>query len=316
MSRVIVPVDLGGSATPCRVSPPRRPSPDPDTIRALIGHYERERLKEGDHVEVSFFHGGLPTPEQLAAAAPHPVRVSCSPADLSRADAVRLIEGGVQLIELEVLTFDDRVLRDLHRGYTAGQVDQMRAGLAAAGLGVGVVLMPGLPGSSHGSALDDAARCLGSDRAPAATHVRLYPALALQGSGLAAELENGRWRPMRLGEAVTTLTAVMDILEPAVPVARVGLQLGQDLPARLVAGPSHPNLRQLVEARRFRRRFAEALAGVAPGCRVALRVNPKDLSLAMGISRQNLRDARLDLGLESLDLQADERVARGRVEVA
>lgn len=308
-----MPVDLGGSPVRCALSPPRRPTPAPALVEALIHHYRDERCRPGDTLEVGFFHGGLPSDDLLSCCAGLPVRVGCSPADLSRAEASRLASRGVRLIELDVATFSPSVLRELRRGYTGAGVDTMRAGLAALGLEVGLVLMPGLPGASHTSALEDVDRAIGGAIPPAAL-VRLYPALALEGSELATQVESGRWRPMRLGEAVTTLVAMVDRLEAAhIPVARIGLQPGIDLPARAIAGPVHPNLRGLVEGRRSRRRMAEALQGVPPGATVELRVNPADLGPVLGRSRENLRAVRVALGLASLEVRPDPLIARGHI---
>ena len=315
MSRVLVPVSLGGSAQRCEVYPPGGPPPSPELVSALIAHYASERLPPGGALEVSFVHGGAPSDALLEAAAPWPVRVSCSPADLSPADADRLASRGVRLVELEALTLSDPTLRALRRGYTAGRVLAMRQGLTRRGVAVGLTLMPGLPGTDHPSALADLERALAPEAGPLA-HARLYPALALEGAGLARWFREGRWRPMRLGEALTTLVALMDRLDAAgVPVARVGLQPGPDLGATLVAGPHHPNLRGLVEGRRYRRRMVEALAGAAPGAEVTLGVHPKDLGEARGGSNQNLRAVRIALSVGRLRVVADDSVPRGAVRV-
>lgn len=309
-----MPVDLGGSPTRCALSPPLRARPTPELVEALIAHYRAERAAPEDALEVGFFHGGLPDDTLLAACGGLPVRVSCSPADLSRAEAARLVAGGVRRVELEVATFSPAILRELRRGYTGAQVDAMRRGLAELGVEVGLVLIPGLPGASHASAMEDAARAIGGGDLPRAAFVRLYPALALEGSELAVQVQRGRWHPMRLGEALTTLVALVDHLEAGgVPVARVGLQPGVDLPVRAVAGPVHPNLRGLVEGRRLRRRMAEALQGVPAGESATLRVHPADLGDALGRSRENLRAVRVALGLRALELRPDPAMSRGRV---
>lgn len=311
MKRVLVPVDLGGSPTRCEVAPPPQPPPTPEVVAALVAHYAAERTPPDASLEVSFFGGGVPSDALLEAAGPWPIRLSCSPADLSQQDADRLLSRGVRLIELEALTLAESPLRQLKRGYTAARVLSMRQGLLRKGVAVALTLMPGLPGTDHASALDDVERALNPDAGPL-EHVRLYPALALEGAGLARWVEEGRWRPMRLGEAVTTLVALMDRLDRAgVPVARVGLQPGQDLRARVVAGPHHPNLRGLVETRRYRRRLAQALEGAEPGEEVILAVNPKDLSVARGTANQNVRALRAALSLDQLSVVADPSVPRG-----
>ena len=314
MKRVIVPVDLGGSPTRCALSPPRDPLPTPELVSALIAHYRAERCPPGAHLEVGFFRGGLPDDALLRACGSLPIRVSCSPADLTRAEADRLRARGVTLVELEVATFADAVLRACRRGYTAGRVDAMRRGLTEQGLKVGLTLIPGLPGASHAAALEDARRAA-SD--PPAHLTRIYPALAFEGSELARMARERRWVPMGLGAAVTAVVAMVDLLEEAgVPVARIGLQPGQDIPHQAVAGPVHANLRGLVDGRRFRQRMAAALADTPPGSRATLRVHPGDLGAVKGTANEHLRAVRAELGLAELNVLPDPTLARGRVEVA
>jgi hypothetical protein len=315
--RLIVPVDLGGSPTPCRVRPPLRPAPAPEVVHALIEHYARDRAPAGGvRLEVAFFHGGVPDDALLAACRPYPVRVSCSPADLGRDDAARLVAAGVETIELEVLTFDAAVLRGLARAYAPARALAMLAGLRARGVRVGVTLMPGLPGSIHAGALADADRLARADP-PLADFVRVTPALAFAGSGLEALAASGAWVPMRLGEAVTTCAAILDRFEDAgLPVVRVGMQPGHDVPVAAVAGPVHPGLRGLVEARRYRRRMQEALVAVPRSRPAVLRVNPKDVAWARGTANANVRALRAALGLPGLRVEPDPGVDRGVVEVA
>jgi histone acetyltransferase (RNA polymerase elongator complex component) len=295
--------------------PPQRPAPLTETIEALIEHYREDRMSPGARLEVGFFHG-VPDEAQLAVSAPHPIRVACSPADLDRATVARLQAAGVETIELEVLTFDGGVLRDLRRGYSAARAKAMLLGLRALGVRTGAVLAPGLPGSSHDSAVMDA-RVIAESDPPLADFVRLIPALALRGAPLCAWVQAGRWSPMSIAEAATTCHACLDVLDAGdVPVVRVGLQAGPDVSVPVVAGPAHPDLRGLVEVRRFHRRMAEALAGMPRSRPAVVRVNPRDLSWAKGTANANVRALRAELGLVSLRVEPDPEVPRGRVQVA
>jgi len=319
VKRVVVPIDLGGSPIDGATRPPRRPPPTAETVQALIEHYATERAPAGGVVlEPAFFRGGLPSAELLAACEPHPVRVACSPADLSRDGAAWLRDRGVSTIELDVRTFDTPTLRALRRGYSGAQARAILSGLGALGLRRGVTLAPGLPGTSHASALADAGVVAGDGAAqPLAEFVRLLPALAYEGTDLAQWAVSGRWTPMSIAEAVTTCEAMEDRLRDAgVPVARMGQQPGADVPDTHVAGPWHPNLRSLVEGRRFRRRMAAALADLPRSAPIELRVHPKDLSWAKGASNTNVRALRAALSLPGLRVSADPSVPRGSVRVA
>ncbi|MFT5686289.1 MAG: hypothetical protein ACI8RZ_007245 [Myxococcota bacterium] len=307
----LIPIDLGGSPTECWRRPPLRPAPTPELVEALITHYRTERAPSAD-LEVGFFHGGVPADALLAAAGGLPIRLASSPADLTRAAVAHLQAAGLTTIELAVGSLDARVLRTNQIGVRQAVIIEMLDGLTALGLRVGVILSPGLPDASHETALKTARALIGR-----ASFVRIEPALALEGSRLSALATNGRWEPMRLSEAVTTTLAMVEILEEAgVEIARLGLQPGQDIPCRATAGPTHPNLRQLVETRRFYARMAHELALVPRGSEVELQVNPRDLSWAKGTSNANVRALRAERSLASLRICPDEAIPRGDVRLS
>lgn len=310
---LIVPVDLGGTSHPWLLRPPLRPAPQPDVVAALVQHYRAERRQHPDQpLEVAFFHGGLPSDAALEAAGPGPKRLACLPGDLSPTTLSHLVARGVSTIELDVGTAHTAVRRGVGRRLTRGALERMIHGLSDRNLRVGVVLSPGLPGSSHDGAVEDAAWVvsLGGVR-----FVRLLPALAWRGSPAEQLVADGRWQPMRVSEAVTSLEVMMDVLEAgAVEVARVGLQPGPDLGGTVVAGPVHPNLRALVQYRRFRRKLRVALEWM-PRARVAVvRVHPADLSWARGQANANVRALRSELRLRELQVRPDPSVSRGTVQ--
>ena len=269
-----------------------------------------------DRLEVAFFHGGLPERALLEVASGRPLRVATTPADLSPDDLTRLREAGVETLELAILTFEPAVLRACKRGYRSSEACAVIAAAKRAGFRVGLTLSPGLPGSSHADSLADAAR-LAAEPDLRPDFVRILPALALAGSQLATWAAEGRWRPMSLGEAVSTVSQMVDQLEEVdVSVARVGLQAGPDLGGQVQAGPLHPNLRGLVESRRFQHRLRVLLADRPRGSRVVIAVNPADLSWVKGEANENLRAVRAELGLAAVHLATDSAVPRGTVRLA
>ena len=68
-----------------------------------------------------------------------------------------------------------------------------------------------------------------------------------------------------------------------------------------------------MEARRYRRRRADALRAHPRALPAVLRVNPRDLSWAKGTANANLKALRSALGLRSLSVEPDPGVVRGRV---
>lgn len=312
--RLVVPVDLGGAEHVCALSPPRRPPPEPELVRALVDHYDSERRRSAsDRLEVGFFRGGVPGEALLAATGGHPLRLACTPADLLPDALPLLLDLGVETVELEILTLDGGVLRACRRGYGPRLLRGMIPALRRAGLRLGLHLAPGLPGSSHAQALADAEAIL---REPELRpdFVRILPAVALEGSQLARWAAEGRWTPMTLGEAVTTCVALVDLLQSeGIEVARVGFQAGPDANEAVAAGPAHPDLRGLVEVRRYRRRLEQALQDQPSGAHVIVAVNPRDLSWLKGTANENLRAVRARLRLAAIRIATDEAVPRGEV---
>jgi hypothetical protein len=311
--RVIVPVDLGGSTHRCVVAPPPIQPPNAGVVRALIAHYRTERLRPADNLEVGFYRGGVPGKSLLDVCEGLPIRVGLHPADLNRAAAKHLFDSGVRTIEVEALSFDPHVLRTVGRNYTTRRVFGMLHSLREMGFSVGVHLVPGLPGTDESGAINDVNAVLQTPE-PIVDFVRIWPAIAFEGSGLARWAAEGRWHPWSVSEAVDVIRRMMDRFDAAgVPVIRVGLQPGQDVPSRAVAGPVHPNLRGEVETLRFQARMEQALVGVNVGQRVVIRVNPKDLGWAKGTSNSNARTLRNRLGLAEVAIEPDKRVERGAV---
>jgi len=260
---------------------------------------------------VSFFHGRIPDHTQLAACAGHDKNLSANPADLNLDNTFILQAAGVGTIELEAMTFSPHVLRSAERPYTAQRVVAMGEKLKALGFNLGVHLVPGLPGSDVEDAIADAQTV---SRSGWADHVRIWPALGFQGAKLSEWAKTGRWRPWDVRQTIDVVDQMVSVLDDAnIPVIRIGIQPGQDIPVRATAGPNHPNLRGEIESRRFGKRLRNLLEGTPPGSTVVAAVNSKDLAWAKGISNVNGRTCESLYRLKRLEFVADETVERGTV---
>lgn len=314
MSRAVpVPVQLGccPDAPRCVLCAPSAEPPAPETVAALCESYERDRVRDGDDVFVAFYGGPPPADALIEPIGDRPFRVRVRPDLLTRADAARLVARGCRGIELDALTFDDGVLKAAGRRYTGARLREMVGGLRAHGVDVGLVLAPGLPGSTHDDALRDAAAA-----AEVADTVRLHPVLVLARSRLEERHRAGFYRPMPLGAAVTVCRAMMDVLEArGVRVIRVGLQPGPDGYGRAVAGPLHPSLRELVESRRSLDRLRGLLDGLPPGAHIEIRCAPPDETRTRGPCNQHVRTLRAEFALQELRVVPDPALRRGEWQV-
>lgn len=306
--RVIVPIQLGccPESSRCRLCPPSPPPPTLDYISALVDNFRRERLGESDELRVGFF-GGAPPQNDWIEVAGVPVTARVRPDLLSRAEAARLIEAGVREIELDVLTFSNHCLKSMRRMYPGARVETMVSVLREQGVRVGLVLCPGLPGSSRESALADARHA-----ASIADFVRIHPALVLENSGLHSWHLDGIYEPLELGVAVAISREMLDILEAEnVDVIRIGLQPGPDGFGRAVAGPKHPAFRQLVESERALVQLRGMLTDEHRGCTVEILCAPPDETRTRGPLNSHIRTLRAEFELKDLSISATEGLCRG-----
>ena len=310
----IVPINLGccPGADRCVLCPPAPPPPGPDVIEALIARYREDRAGP---LRVGFYGGDLPSEAQLEAIGDLPFGVRVRPDRLTRAAAAALIARGVVSIELDALSLADDALKASGRPYRGALVLEQIDGLV--GVEVGIVLAVGLPSSDHAATMADAD--LVAARAAAGgpsgvSSARIHPVLVRRGSGLAEAHRLGRYRPLTLGQAVTTCRGVLDRLEGArIRVIRVGVNPGPDEAGRVVAGPHHPALRQLVEARRTLAVLHHRLAGAASGARVAIRCHPADETRTRGPYNQHIRTLRATHRLAEVRVRPDPGLQRGQL---
>lgn len=258
-------------------------SPERDLEPALVELDNRLSCRQGPFA-LGFFGGtftGLPEHWQelfLERAGRHRrpdglvhLRVSTRPDRVDPDTLSRLRELGVSMVELGVQTFDADVLEKSGRGYDGIMAVTACRMVREAGLELGVQLLPGLPG--HGSTQWREDVRLTLDLAPEAA--RIYPCLVLAGTDLAAWYAAGDYTPWALDTAVTEAAwALVRFWEKGVRVIRLGLAAEAGMLERLVAGPWHPALGNMVRSRALRSYLQER---IGPG-RVSRIVLPRRLA--------------------------------------
>ncbi len=267
-------------------------------VAAIIAACTAGPRREGEW-EAAFYGGSftcLPPARQRELLAPAKaaldrgeivaIRLSTRP-DAVDASIVALLKAfGVGTVELGAQSMDDRVLAAAARGHTAAHTTAAVGALRAGGLSVGLQLMPGLPGEDWPSFLATAAAAL----ALRPDFLRIYPAVVLAGTELAAMYTAGAYRPLAIDAAVARAAYLKVSSENlAIPVIRVGLQASKELSGSIVAGPYHPAFGAMVEAYLFRVMVAGLLEKIAPGPSApVLRHHPRDTSAVRGIKKENL----------------------------
>lgn len=167
------------------------------------------------------------------------VRCSTRPDALNKTLLDELKIRGFGLIELGVQSFHDAALARTERGYSGGVAQRGCELVRESGLGLGVQLMPGMPGLNVRAAHADAE--LAARLKP--TCVRLYPCLVLEDTALAGQWRRGEYIPWSMTRTMDFLAwACLLFWKEEVPVIRIGLAEEPGLADSVLAGPRHPCL--------------------------------------------------------------------------
>ncbi|MFZ3073180.1 MAG: radical SAM protein [Thermodesulfobacteriota bacterium] len=172
------------------------------------------------------------------------IRVSTRP-DLIDGVVCKLLKRyGVETVELGVQSMNDTVLRLSGRGHSAADTAKAVETLKSFSFDVVMQLMPGLPGDGEASIIESAVNA--AELRPVA--VRLYPTVVVKGTELHEMYLKGEYEPWTLSSMIPALKKVMDIFEKqGIPVIRVGLHHSKEFGDKVVAGPYHPSLRDLLK---------------------------------------------------------------------
>jgi histone acetyltransferase (RNA polymerase elongator complex component) len=145
--------------------------------------------------------------------------------------------------------------------------------------------------------------------------VRLYPALVIEGSGLAELYASGGYCPLSLEKAVVLVAWCTKKLEQAgIPVVRMGLQPSESLANNVIAGPYHPSFGELVRSRIWLTRLRRRLAGLDSDQHLDIRVSHRDVSAVVGIRKRNIvRLEELGFG-QRFSIHVDPNQPKGNIE--
>jgi histone acetyltransferase (RNA polymerase elongator complex component) len=228
------------------------------------------------------------------------IRCSTRPDALDTAQLAELKALGLSLVELGVQSFDDATLCASQRGYDGTTALKACGLVREAGLGLGIQLMPGLPGQTGEAFRTDVAQAavLRPELA------RLYPCLVLADTPLAALWQAGGYTPWELEATVDALArALLTLWAAGVPTARIGLAEQEGL--EILAGPRHPALGQLARSRALLRHVAGLLSALpepAPCSKMVLNIPRRLQGEVLGQKNTLEREyASLGLGLRLWD---------------
>ena len=152
---------------------------------------------------------------------------------------------GTTRVELGLQSTHDDILERVHRGHTDAQSRAALARAKAAGLKVGVHMMPGLPGSDADRDLESFRR-LFDDPAYRPDFLKIYPTLVLEGTALHAMWAHGRYTPLTLDDAIELVARAKALIPRWCRLQRVQREIGAP---QIRGGPTKGDLRSLARAR-------------------------------------------------------------------
>lgn len=218
------------------------------------------------------------------------IRFSTRPDCLTPSIEALLVKYPVLTVELGVQSLCDEVLVASGRGYDSQTVRHAVGIVHKHGWGLGIQLMPGLPGDTPSRFMESVEGTL----ALGPNFVRLYPTIVLTGTLLAEWFRQGSYTPLSMEDALQWCSSAYDAcVQAGVPVVRMGLHADPELekPGVIAAGPYHPAFGYLVRVRRWRNRVDECLQNGSrspKSPRLVLRVAEHLLSEFLGPGRSNI----------------------------
>ena len=236
-------------------------------------------------------------------------RCSTRPDRVDAPTLLRLRSAGCGVVELGVQSFNDSALAASRRGYTGATALAACATVRAAGLKLGVQLLPGMPGHNPQHFAHDVPTAL----AAGAHMLRFYPCLVLEGTGLAAMWREGSYKPWPLEATLDALAqGWLEAMRAGVPVIRMGLAPELGLAQAILAGPVDGELGGRVKGRALLLAVREALQApdlrqkFLPECGFALRL-PRAMQGFFWGAGGELRPAWAALGLRAVSFEEESK---------
>jgi len=242
------------------------------------------------------------------------IRISTRPdaIDARRMDLLKHFN--VTTVELGAQSMDNRVLDLSRRGHRARDTVGAVARLKQNGFRVGIQLMPGLPGDSEATFFTGVEKVihLRPDM------VRLYPTIVIKGTVLAKMVEEHRYSPMGLDEAVKICAESCERFEShGIPVIRMGLMSSPHLlqDGQIVAGPWHGAFGDLVRSMIFHKKIEPLLPRQGETTRFLIRVAPHEIPLVRGHKNSGILSIEQKTGAKVTKVLPDKDVTPGTVRV-
>ncbi len=292
---------------------------------------EIQRKAGEKEIEIAFFGGSFTAieeekQEQLLSTAYEyvkegkvdSIRISTRPDCINRTILKRLKKYKVKTIELGVQSANDYILKRAGRGHTFEDVKKASKMIRRYRFVLGHQMMVGLPESTRIDEINTAKKLIKLKP----KMVRIYPVLVIKGTKLEKELQEGKYQPLTVVQAVETCKELVRMFDSKnIDIIRVGLQNTDEISdpnykeSEVVAGPFHPAFRQLVESAMWYDAVVDKIKKLNVKVKeVQVTVNPIDANNVIGHKKENIQKLKDTYDVD-LIIKQDEAIKQGKSKI-
>ena len=292
---------------------------------------EIQRKAGEKEIEIAFFGGSFTAieeekQEQLLSTAYEyvkegkvdSIRISTRPDCINRTILKRLKKYKVKTIELGVQSANDYILKRAGRGHTFEDVKKASKLIRRYRFVLGHQMMVGLPESTRIDEINTAKKLIKLKP----KMVRIYPVLVIKGTKLEKELQEGKYQPLTVVQAVETCKELVRMFASKnIDIIRVGLQNTDEITdpnykgSEVVAGPFHPAFRQLVESAMWYDAVVNKIKKLSVKVKeVQVTVNPNDANNVIGHKKENIQKLKDTYDVD-LIIKQDEAIKQGKLKI-
>ncbi len=214
------------------------------------------------------------------------IRCSTRPDFITKELIKKLKKEGLDLIELGVQSFDNRVLEFAKRGYGREEIFNACKIIKEEGLELGIQLMPGLPLMNSSIWIKDIVYTCKLEP----DVVRIYPCVVIKGTELEKLYIDKRYVPWKLKESVIKVArGVLKLWRKGIKVIRIGLPPQKEILEKILAGPWHPSLGNMVRGYIFKIYILSVLICIKPNKILSISIPKRLQGDFFGFEGENLK---------------------------
>lgn len=302
-----------------------------ESMREQIEYYLESFKDKTANVEIAFYGGSFTgidietqvkflkvAKEYIDAGKVESIRISTRPDYINKKILKMLKKYKVKTIELGVQSAIDYILQRSNRGNTFKDVVKASKLIRRYGFILGHQMMVGLPESTELDEINTAKKLIKLKP----KIVRIYPVLVIKNTKLEKELEEGKYRPLTIVQAVERCKNIVYLFNKKnIQIIRIGLQTTDEIcspeteNSEVVAGPYHPAFRQLVESALWYDSILEKIKKLNEKVKTAqIIANPLDVNNIIGHKKENIEKLKEVYNLD-VQIVQDEKIKKGTIKI-